>query len=531
MAVTSPNPVPTSPIAIPKGDRVSVLNRNVTHGPHPLSHVPTTGNPNGLQSAQYSQQPDMQNSSTYSQGPLRHKITNTTSQLATVLGPVAVTSPNPVSTNPIADLKSDYTSVLNQNTTRSLHPLSHDPTTLPSIHKNHTKSVLQISTPSAPPQTGTSASQIPISVPQLSRSTPLSQPLSPSTVLTPYSTSIPRTPIRQISTVVNDSPRSAKQADKQSLASHVLYGLGKRRRETETGPTASTELQPKRQASGKVADIDPSASYTVGQATPAVQKPNIPNGASTASSSLQQPLTMPSETQQRSQPLSASSGNHQQQPVNVTIPSAIKFAAAVPEVSEMSSLQDASTVPLASSTVVQVSMLPSPVHLAGPVPVPSLLGSREITQPVAPTTLEQPQPSTPAGLQFSSTGGPGFGPSAQTPQKNQPLFLPSPVSSPGIDVNDDVSISGTQSAYVASRICNLRKFSRSAKRKNYAFVLVPRRHLRKVSRSAKRKIYAFVLAPRRPPYLVKYFQLEKQKIGKRITSRSSLSKSVAGEGV
>lgn len=110
MAVTSPNPVPTSPIANPKGDRVSVLNRNVTRGPHPLSHIPTTGNPNGLQSTQYSQQPVM------------HKITNTTSQLATVLGPVAVPSPNPVSTNPKANFNGDYTSVLNQNMTRSPHP-------------------------------------------------------------------------------------------------------------------------------------------------------------------------------------------------------------------------------------------------------------------------------------------------------------------------------------------------------------------------------------------------------------------------
>ena len=364
-----------------------------------------------------------------------------------------------------------------------------------------------IVTSSAPPQTGSSAPQIQF----------------------PTSISVPKTPIRELPTIVNGVPRSAKQADKKSLASHILFGLGKRPRETEMSPTASTEPQPKRhtqQASGQVvAGVSPSANYTVGQATPAVQKPNVPNGASTASSSLQQPEefippTFPRETQQISQALSASSSvqqqpGGQQQPVNVTldVPSTSKVAAAIeePEVSKM--LQDASIVPLAtSSTVVQESTLPSPVPLAVPVPVPSLLESEKITQPVASTILEQPQPSTPAKLQLSFTGVPALGMSAQLPQKNQPLFLPSPVSSPGMDASDDVGISGTQSANVASRSCDLRKFSSSAKRKNHAFVL----------------------APRRPPYLVKYFQLEKQKLSraflkKRITSRSSLSKSVAGE--
>jgi hypothetical protein len=386
---------------------------------------------------------------------------------------------------------------------------------------NHKQGIAcQIATPSAPTQTGSSASEIPNSVPQVSLSISLGQPLPLSTALTPYSASVPKTPIKQVSTVVNGVTRSAKQADKKSLASHILFGLGKRRRETgtETSLTASTEPQLKRhntqQASGQVvADVGPSAGYSVVQATPAVQKPIVPNGGSTASS-LQQPLqqnfipsTTPRETQQISQALSASSDD-QEQPV--TVPSTSKAAAAVevPEVSKTSSLQDASTVFLtSSSTVVQVSTLPSLVRLAVPVPIPSVLESEKIIQTVTPTILEQPQPSTPARLQFSFAGGPVLGTSDQTPQKNQPLFLPSPVSSPGVDANDDVNISGIQSANVASRICDLRKFSRSAKRKNHAFVL----------------------APPRPPYLVKYFQLEKQKIGKRMTSRSSLSKSLAGE--
>jgi hypothetical protein len=187
----------------------------------------------------------------------------------------------------------------------------------------------------------------------------------------------------------------------------------------------------------------------------------------------------------------------QQQPVNaiLDVSSTSKVAAAVevPEVSKRPSLQDASTIPLA--TVVQVSTLPSPIHPV--VPVPSLLESEKITQPAASIILG---PSTPAKFHFSFTGVPGLGTSAQIPQNNQPLFLPSPVSSPGVDANDDISTSPN----LASRICDLRKFSSSAERKNYAFVL----------------------APRRPPYLVKYLQLEKQKIEKRITS---LSKSVARE--
>ena len=527
---------------------------------------------------------------------------------------MAVTSPNLVSTNQIANPNGDRTSVLNQNVTHGLRPLSHDPTTLPSVHENssHIKSIHHIATPSTSLQNGSSASQIRVSVPPLSQSVPLNRPPPPSTGTIPYSAAVPKTPIRQLpTTIINGSPRSAKQADKKSLASHILFGLGKRRREPETVSTVSSSIepQPKRQntqqSNGLVmVDAGPPAatSYFVrGQATPAVQKPNVPNGLSTASSSLQQPLqqdsipstmphetqqispslsassglvmadggppaatsyfvrgqaipavqkpnvpngvstassslqqplqqysippTMPRETQQISPSLSASSGDQQQpvsqqQPVNVAIPSTSKVAAAVtvPEVSKIYSVQNASTVPHASSTVVQASTLPSPVHLDVPVPVPSPLGSKETTQPVASTILEQPQPSTPAKLQFSFIGsglgpitqppqknqqfsfiGSGLGPISQSPQKNQPpLFLPSPVSSPDVDAkDDDVSMSGPQQ--LANVISGLR-------------------------RSAKRKNHAFVLAPRRPPYLVKYFQLEKQKIGKR-----SLSKSVAGE--
>ena len=458
---------------------------------------------------------------------------------------MAVTSPNLVSTNQIANPNGDRTSVLNQNVTHGLRPLSHDPTTLPSVHENssHIKSIHHIATPSTSLQNGSSASQIRVSVPPLSQSVPLNRPPPPSTGTIPYSAAVPKTPIRQLpTTIINGSPRSAKQADKKSLASHILFGLGKRRREPETVSTVSSSIepQPKRQntqqSNGLVmVDAGPPAatSYFVrGQAIPAVQKPNVPNGVSTASSSLQQPLqqdsippTMPRETQQISPSLSASSGDHQepvsqQQPVNVPIPSTSKVAAAVtvPEVSKIYSVQNVSTVPHASSTVVQASTLPSPVHLAVPVPVPSPLGSKETAQPVASTILEQPQPSTPAKLQFSFIGsglgpipqspqknhtfsfiGSGLGPISQTPQKTQPpLFLPSPVSSPDVDAkDDDVSMSGPQQ--LANVISGLR-------------------------RSAKRKNHAFVLAPRRPPYLVKYFQLEKQKIGKR-----SLSKSVAGE--
>ena len=444
-----------------------------------------------------------------------------------------------------------------------------------------------MATSSAPPQTGSSF--------QNQLSTPISVHQSP-LAQTPSSASVPKTSSRRLLTIVNGVPRSAEQANKKFLAAHILFALGKRRRETETSPAALTEPQPKRhhaqQAPGQiVAGAGPIVSYTVGQATPTVQKPNLPNGAS----SLQQPLqhnfipfippTIPREAQQISQASSASLGDRQrpstskvataveapevsktpgdwQQPVNSTlgVPSAIKAAVAVkvPEVSktpgnqqqpvnvtpevtstskaaaavevpELSktpgnqqqpvnatlgvpstskigaavyvpevsktplSLQDARIVPLAtSSTVVQMSTLPSPAPLAVPVSVPPLLESGKIPQSISSTVPKQPQAITPAKPQLSFTGVPALGTSAEMPQKkNQPLFLPSPVSSPGMDADDeDVSISGTRSANMASRSFDLRKFSSPAKRKNHAFVQVPRR----------------------PPYLVKYFKLEKQKI-------------------
>ena len=697
VAVTSPNPVPTSPIANPNGDRTSssISNQNnVTQDPHPLLHFPTTlpsihmhhtkfirelkeaikiwdakSPPNSYYDHPsnyfriYKDLKGVVRIIMHGQGDLkgqsrivdidqffewirqRNQNATTTSPTTTSVTPAvppnSQSGPSSTSTPssnaqqqkatypkaiPSTSLKANVQSQASSSSSSlsaTIPPPLRRPeflergvsssskqtsTTLSSSSKQNQGTVHQIATPSAPPplQTGSSSSsQIPNSVPQESPSNPLGRPLPTSSTVPPAnSASVPKTPIRQVSsttTMINGSPRSAKQADKRTLASHILFGLGKRRRNSETGPTAvSTEPQPKRhnnntqQASGHQvvakdivghsaagytvsqatpavqkpnvpngtsslsslsqqpfqpyyrahvgpsasytvdqatsvvqkpnvpvgastvssyfqqphqpyyrANVGPSASYTVGQATPAVQNPNVPDGASTTTSSLQQPLTVPRETQQISQTLPASS-NDQQQPVNVIIPSTSKVAAAVkaPEVSKTSTLQDASTVPLATSTVIQVPTLPSP---AVSVPVPSPLVSKETTQPVASTILEQFQPSTPAKLQFTFISGSGLGPSAvQTPQKNQPLFLPSPVSSPGMDTNGDVNISRTQSANLVNRIPDQPKFPRSAKRK---------------------KNYAFVLAPRRPPYLVKYFQLEKEKIG----MRSSLSKAVAGE--
>lgn len=581
VAVTSPNP--TNPIANSNGDRTSVSNENATRDPHPLSHIPTTLPSIHMKHTQFVRElrEAIKNwdarvpPNTYCDHPsnyfrvhkdlkgvvriimhgqghlkghsqvvdvdqfcdwIRHRNTTPAVPANSQTGSASTSTPsNAQKAIPSTIHKATPSTALKANvqvTSSSSQILQsatpHRPgypepgassaeqssSTMSSSTHNQ-RIARQMVTPSTPSQAGSSAFQHPsISAPQL----------PPSTAQTPSSASVPKTPIRQLSTIVNGVPRSAKEADKKSLASHILFGLGKRPR--ETSPTASTEPQPKRhtqQARGQVvAGVGPSASYTVGQTTPAVQRPNVPNEASTASSSLQQPLqqdfippTISRETQQISQ---ASSGDQQrpggqqrpvgqqqggqQQPVNVTldVPSTSKVAETVevPEVSKTPlSLQDASIVPLdTSSSVVQVSTLPSPV----------LLESGKITQSVASTILEQPQPSTLA-RKFSFAGVPALG----TPQKNQPLFLPSPVSSPGMDANDDVSMSGTQSANVASRSCNLRKFSRS-----------------------KRKNHAFVLAPRRPPYLVKYFQLKEQKISraflkKRMTSKSSLSKSVAGE--
>ena len=601
---TSPNSISTNPIANSNGDRTSDLDQNATHVPHPLSHIPTTLPSIHMNHVQFIRElkeaikdwdakvpPNsyFDHPSNYfrvhkdlngaisivmrGQGHLqgqsqavdvdqfydwiRHRNTSTSVTPAVPANSQAGTSSTSTPSNAQKVIPSTVHKAIpstavkaNVQATSSATPHHHGYPEPGASFSNQTSSTMssstenqgiarQMATPSTPPRTGSST-------------LPMAQ--------IPSSASVPKTPSRQLSTIVNGVPRSAEQADKKSLASHILFGLGKRRRETETSPAASTEPQLKRhhaqQAPGQVvAGVSPSVSYTVGQATPAVQNPNVPNGAPTASS-LQQPLqhdfippTIPQETQQISQassaflvgqqqpvnvtlevpstskaaaavevPESSKTPGNQQQPVNATleVPSTGKAAATVdvPEVSKSPlNLQDTKVVPLAtSSPVVQMSTLPSSVPLAVPVPVPSLLESGKIPQSVASTVLKQPWASTPAKPQLSFTGVPALGTSAEMPQKNQPLFLPSPVSSPGMDADDDVSISGTRSANMFSRSFDILKFSNSAKKKNHAFVLVPRR----------------------PPYLVKYFQLEKQKISraslkKRMTSTSSLSKSVAGE--
>ena len=599
----APNPISTNPIANSNGDRTLVLDQNATHGPHPLSHIPTTlpsihmnhiqfirelkeaiknwdvkvppnsyfDHPsnyfrvhkdlNGAISIVMRGQGHLQGKSQVVDVDqfcdwIRHRNTATSVTPAVPANSQAGASSTSTPSNAQKAIPSTIHKAI-PSTAVKANVQATSPATRPGCPEpgasfsNQTSSTMssstenqgiarQMATPSTPPRTGSSA-------------LPMAQ--------IPSSASVPKTPSRQLSTIVNGVPRSAEQADKKSLASHILFGLGKRRRETETSPAASTEPQPKRhhaqQVSGQVmAGVSPSVSYTIGQATPAVQNPNVPNGAQTASS-LQQPLqhdfippTIPQETQQISQaslaflvgqqqpvnvtlevpstskaavavevPEVSKTPGDQQQPVNATleVPSMGKAAATldVPEVSKsLLSLQDAKVVPLAtSSPVVQMSTLPLSVPLAVPVLVPSLLESGNIPQSVASTVLKQPRASTPAKSQLSFTGVPALGTSAEMPQKSQPLFLPSPVSSPGMDANDDdVSISGTWSANVASRSFDLLKFSSSAKKKNHAFVLVPRR----------------------PPYLVKYFQLEKQKISraslkKRMASTSFLSKSIAGE--
>ena len=647
--VTSPNPVSTSSIANPDGDRTSNLHQNATHNPYPLSHIPATLPSIFMNYTQFIRElreaikdwDDKVPPNSYFDHPsnyfrihkdlngairiimrgqgnlqgksqvlevdqfcdwIRHRNTATSVTPAvpanSQTGASSSTSNAQKATSTIHKaIPSTAVKANVQATSSATHrpgypepgaSFSEQTFSTVSSSTHNQEIACQIARPSTPPpQNGSSVSQIQLSTPISVRQLPLAQ--------TPSSASVPKTPSRQLSTIVNGVPRSAEQADKKFLASHILFGLGKRRRETETSPTASTEPQPKRHAQqATVAGVSPSASYAVDQTTTA-QKPNVPNGASTASSSLQHPLqhnfipyAIPRETPQMSLASSASSGDRQQpvnvtlevpstskvaaavdvpevsktpgdeqQPVNVTleVPSTNKAAAAVdvPDVSrtplslqdarivsssgehqqhpvnvtldvlstskiaadvdvtEVSttplSLQDARIVPLAtSSNVVQTSILPSPVPLALPVPVPSLLESGNIPQPVASTVLKQPQASTSAKLQLSFVGVPGLGMSDELAKKSQPLFLPSPVTSPGLDENDDVSMSGMQLAF------DLRKFSSSAKRKNHAYVL----------------------APRRPPYLVKYFRMEKQKISraslnKRMASKSSLSKSVAGE--
>ena len=646
VAVTSPNPISTNPTANPNGNRTSTLHQNTIHSPYPpISHVPTTLPSIYMNHTKFIRELRKALKDWDVKAPLNSyfdhpsnffrvykdlngairilmrgqegksqvlpvdefyewiRLRNTTKPVAPAVPANSQTGASSTSTSSNAQkaisstiYKAIPSTAVKANIQASSSATPHRPGyPEPGASSKQASSTMsssadnqgiarQIATPSAPPQTGSSASQIqsstPISVPQLPLSSPWVQPLPPSTAQT-SSASAPKTPGRQLSTIINGVPRFAEQANKKFLASHILFGLGKRRRETET--TASTEPQTKRrayQATGQVvagvspsasftvgqatsavqkpnvptaltepqakrhahratgqavAGVSPSASYTVGQATPTVQKPNVPNGASAASSSLQQPpqynfipYVIPQETHQTPQTSSASSGG-QQQPVNVTfevsstskvaaavevqevsktpgdqqqlvnvtleVPSTSKAAAAldVPDVSRTPlRLQDARIVPLATtSIVVQTSTLPSPAPLAVSVPVPSLLESEKIPQPVASTVLKQPQASAPVKLEMELpiTGVPTPGTSFQTTQKNQPLFLPSPVSSPGINENDD-SISGTQSANMASRSFDVRKFTSSVQRKNHAFVLVPRR----------------------PPYLVKYFEFEKQKL-------------------
>ena len=398
-------------------------------------------------------------------------------------------------------------------------------------------------------QTGSSTSQIPLSTPSI-----FAPQLGPSsTAQTPSSVSVPKRPSRQLSTIVNGVPRSAKQADKKSLASHILFGLGKRPRESDASRTALIEPQPKRraqQATGQVEEgISPSASYTIGQAQ-FIQKPNVPvqlHITPSTVSSLQQPsqhVFTPTTIAQHTQQISQTFSGDQQQFIDTAleIPSASNIASAVevPEASEsfsdqmplslqntsnapLSVLQPnsqqeiisddrlaTSSVPLATSpTVFQTSTLPLPVPSVVPVAVSSEFSSG-VNENTTHTALKRAQPNTLAKPQHSFTGilmPGGSGTSAQTPQKYQPLFLPSPVSSPGVEAND--STSGRQSVDMVSRSFDLRKSSSSAKRKNYAYVL----------------------APPRPQYLVEYLQLKMSRasLKKRMTSRSSVSTSVAGE--
>jgi hypothetical protein len=431
------------------------------------------------------------------------------------------------------------------------------PTMSTSIHNQGTASLNhQTATPSTSRQTGSSTSHLQLFTPSMfvSQPSPLIPPLPPSTVQTPSSISFPKTPSRQLSTTVNGVSRSAKQADKKFLASHLLFGLGKRQREPDTSLTALTEPQPKRRDQQGAAQVEagviPFTSYTLSQAIQTVHKPNVPVQLqitpSTASSSLKQPLDplpmIPQETQQISQTLS-SDDRGQLANAALETPSTSKVAAAVEvlEASEifsdqppLSSQDSRNVIPsaehqknilddrpagysvlLTTSTGVPTSTLPPPVPLAVQDAVSSEISSgvnEDTTQPIVSVVPRRLQPNAPANLQhsFADVSTP-FGTSAPIFQTKQPLFLPSPVSSPGIDVNDDdkISRSGRHSVDVASRSFDLRKSSSSTKRKNHAYVLVPPR----------------------PQYLVKYLELKisRASLKKRMTSRTSVSTSGAEE--
>ena len=443
-----------------------------------------------------------------------------------------------------------------------LHPRSskQTPSIMPTSIHNQGSVLLtpQITTPSTS-QNATSTLQLPLSAPSTSATS-----------------RVPgfETPSRHLSTTTNGALRSVKQANKKFLASHILFGLGKRRREPDAGLTALTEPNAKRhaqQAPGQVGvGVSPPVSCSVGQATQTVQKSNeplqlIPTGTLAVSSSWQQPLHQ--TMQQTSQASSTSSGDQQQ--LVHDIPSTSKAAPVasteIPEASKILSdvtplsPHDASIVqatllgkqelqvslsgvqpnsqpdiilsdhpvissvlqPLATtSAIAQMATPPSPVPLTAPVAVISLLPSRIIentTQPVASSSLQQlPQPEVLAKLHSFISPVPS--PLTTSAQIHQPLFLPSPRSSPGIDANDDISIiSGAQLENVTSPSFDGFDLPRS-------------------SSSVKRKNRAYVLVPPRPAYLVKYYsQLEKQRMSRaslkrtRMTSRSSVSTSVAGE--
>ena len=459
-------------------------------------------------------------------------------------------------------------------------------TSTPKLGNASTHQAMSSASQTTPLASATQPTPMPTSTPELGNAlthqampstsqTPATQPpiwtgfIPPSILKTPSSVSVSQTPSRQVSTIANDVTRSAKQADKRFLASHILFGLGKRAREPDSSSTA-TEPQAKRYVKQFGTSVILSANYPNGQATQAVQKRDvplqtIPGGSSAVSDSLQQPpqhtVMISQELRQTSQASApASSSDQQQQLVNIApqisseIPSTGQaVAAASTEIPDASTTfsdktplnlqntsivqgeqavqipiaqsdsqqenftddlpvtcsvlqpQSAASVPLVtSSTITQTSTRPSPVPLTPSLavsPLPPLVVDENTAQPVA--TLKIPQFSVPAEL-----------PSPVS--QKQPLFLPSPVSSPGLDANDDISIPGAQSENMVTRSFNQPKSSGSANRgKNRAYILVPPR----------------------PEYLVKYWQLKKQKRSRALleknvmASRSSVSTDAGEEGV
>ena len=545
-ATAYPNPILTNQIA--NDDRTSVLNKNATRGPHSLSHIPTTLPSIHMNYKQFIRElretikrwdakapPDsyFDHPSNYfrvhkdSKGTIRiimygkgqlqghsqvvgvdqfcdwiQKRNTTTSvtpavpaHLQTSLSSMSMPSNAPKnipSTALKANVKATSSSSQSQSATPGASSSKRASSTISSSTHNQ-MIVDQMTTPSAPAQSR------------------------------PSSASIPKTPIRQLTTMANGVPRSVKQADKKHLASHILFGLGKRKqlKETENSPEISNTPLSLQNAS--MVPLATSSTVTQVSSLPSpvpLARPVIVPPPVTQVSILPSPVPLavpvpvpPPVTQVSTLPSPAPLARPVIVPPPVTqVPSPVPLARPVtvpPPVTQVSTLL--SPVPLARPVIVpppviQVSTLPSPVPLARPVIVPP-----PVTQV---STLASPVPLTvPVFVSPLLESGKLMQPVASTIREQpQPLFLPSPVSSPGMDVDDDASISRKQSANVANRSRDLRKFSSSAKRKNRAFVL----------------------APRRPPHLVKYFQLEKQKISrafvkKGMASRGSVSKSVTGE--